>query len=434
MIRQFMNNHHVTLIGAGFFTIFLMTILIHVNVASASDGTISNPSLVDILEAKGVLSPREARQAKKAENTSHKKLWFGGRVFVDYAFYANDTGLDLGDGARMRKARLFAQGAFGDWHFKGQYDFAGNKTKAKDVYIKYGGFRHIILTAGQFKEPFSLEELTSTRFTTFEERALAPKTFVPGRHIGVGINGYGDFWSAAAGVFGETMSGLPKGVDSNFDVTGRVTVAPFHEKGRVLHLGGDISYRRPNSTRIVHFSQQPESHVTPFRLADTGNIHNVDHFISYDLESAVVYGPVSVQGEYTRTNVNFRSDLPNAPSFSGFYVYTSWFVTGESRPYSLRKGAFGRVHPNHNFGSNGWGALELAARFSQLDLEDTGVAGGKEQNVTVGVNWYPRSHVRFMFNWIHASVDRSPLRATHPLMALNNFNPDIFQVRAQVDF
>ncbi len=78
--------------------------------------------------------------------------------------------------------------------------------------------------------------------------------------------------------------------------------------------------------------------------------------------------------------------------------------------------------------------LELAARFSQLDLEDTGVAGGKEQDVTVGVNWYPQSHVRFMFNWIHVSVDRSPLRATHPLIASNNFNPDVFQMPAQVDF
>jgi len=50
------------------------------------------------------------------------------------------------------------------------------------------------------------------------------------------------------------------------------------------------------------------------------------------------------------------------------------------------------------------------------------------------VNWYPHPHVRFMFNWVHASVDRSPLRTTNPLIAVSNFSPDVFQARAQVDF
>jgi len=436
MIRQLMNHHHTSLIGVGIFTISLMTTLINVNVASADDGAISNPSLVDILEAKGVLSPGEARQAKKAEHTSHKKLRFGGRVFADYAFYADQSGLDLGDGAEIRKARLFAQGAFGDWHFKGQYDFAANATHIKDAYIRYVGFKRVTVTAGNFKEPFSLEEMTSTKYTTFMERALSI-ALVPGRHIGVGLSTYGDFWSASMGAFSRP-AGDKTTADSNADFTGRVTLVPVHKDGFIVHFGGDVSYRLPkkSSTRTVRFRARPESHVTNIRLVDTGatTINNVDNFISYGLEGAVVYGPVSVQGEYVRTDVNFRNNLPNEPGFNGFYVYASWFVTGESRPYSIKKGAFGRVHPNHNFDPNGWGALELAARFSQLDLEDTGFTGGKEQDVTVGVNWYPHPHVRFMFNWVHASVDRSPLRGAHPLIALNNFSPDVFQMRAQLDF
>jgi len=432
MTRKLMNTDYTSLIGVGIFIIFMVIVPINVNAARAGNGAVSNPSLVDILTAKGVLSQREAQQVKKAENVSHKKLRFGGRVFADYAFYADDPGLDLGDGAEVRKARLFARGMFGDWRFKGQYDFATNATRVKDAYIRYVGFAPVTFEVGNFKEPFSLEEMTSTKYTVFMERALS-NALVPGRHIGAGLSAYGNFWTASIGAFSRQVGNTTTS-DSNFDLTGRVTLVPVRKDGLIVHLGSDVSYRLPDSTRAVRFRERPESHVTNIRLVDTGAINNVNNFISYGLEGAAVYGPLSVQGEYVRTDVNFQNGLANAPIFNGFYVYASWFVTGESRPYRIRQGAFGRVRPNHNLGLDGWGALELAARFSQLDLEDTGLAGGKEQNVTVGANWYPHSHVRFMFNWVHISVDHSPLRVAHPLMALNNYSPDAFQMRAQLDF
>jgi len=398
---------------------------------SASAG---GTSLVDILKAKGVLTEGEAKAAEKDAKAHHKHLKFGGRVQADYAFYADDPGLDLGDGQQFRRARLFASGRFGDWHFKGQYDFAGNKTTIKDAYIKYTGFHPISIKAGNFKEAFSLEELTSSKYITFMERAL-PNAFAPSRHIGVGLGGHGDFWSAAIGTFGGSAAGSTKSIDSNFDLTGRITVAPIHEKTTVVHLGGAIAYRLPDSKRAVRVRERPESHVTHFRLVDTGTITNVDNVVSYGLEGAVVYGPFSVQGEYIRSDVNFQNAGPTPePTFDGWYVYGSWFLTGESRPYSVKKGTFGRVHPDHNFGANGWGAWEVAVRYSRLNLQDQLVLGGKENDLTVGLNWYPHKHVRFMFNYVHPSVDNSPLIAAHPLIAINNFSPDVYQFRAQVDF
>jgi len=391
-------------------------------------------SLVDLLEAKGVLTQGEAKAAKAEVKAKHKKLHFGGRIQADAAFYKDDRGLDMGDGAEFRRARLFAKGQIGDFKYKAQYDFAGNKTKIKDMYIKYTGLP-VHIQVGNFKEPFGLEELASSKYITFMERAMSD-VFAPSRSIGAALSGHGNSWSAAAGVFTNSAKGTSNGVDSKFDVTGRLTFAPIHEKTRVLHLGAGISYGLPDSTRTVKFHERPESHVTHKRLVDTGNIMNVDSILKYDLEAAAVYGPASVQGEYVRTDVNFQNGIPNEPNFSGYYIYASWFLTGESRPYSVKKGVFGRVHPNRNFelGKDGWGAWEVAARFSQLDLEDIGFPGGKEQDITVGLNWYPHPHLRWTLNWVHASVDRSPLRATNPLMALNNFSPDVFQMRAQVDF
>ena len=95
------------------------------------------------------------------------------------------------------------------------------------------------------------------------------------------------------------------------------------------------------------------------------------------LESALVYGPFSVQGEYIYTDVDGKSGS-SSPSFDGFYVQSSYFLTGEHRKYSTSKGSFSRVKPkeNYKYGA-GAGAWEVAARYSQIDLSDSGISGGK---------------------------------------------------------
>lgn len=388
----------------------------------------SGVSLEDVLEAKGVLSKEEVKQVKKAKKDEAKKLEIGGRIQVDAAVYNNDPGLKLGNGAEFRRARLYAKGQIDDFHYKAQYDFAGNATTIKDLYIKYTGLPAAI-QVGNFKEPFSLEELTSSKYITFMERAL-PNAFAPSRNIGIALSGHGDAWSLAGGVFTNGAGGTTSGVDSKLDLTGRLTFAPIHEENQAIHLGAAVNYNVPDTNSTLRFRERPESHITHQRLVDTGTMNNVSSALKYGLEAAAVFGPASIQGEYIRTDVNF-DNAANEPSFSGFYVFASWFLTGESRPYSVKKGSFGRVHPLQNFqlGGDGWGAWEIAARFSQLDLEDAAITGGKEQNVTVGLNWYPHPHLRWMFNWVHASVDRSPLAPT-----TTNFGPDVFQMRAQVDF
>ncbi len=115
-----------------------------------------------------------------------------------------------------------------------------------------------------------------------------------------------------------------------------------------------------------------------------------------------MFGPFSLQGEYFWTN----TDAPDVddPSFTGWYAFGSWFVTGESRTYN--DGAFDRVKPTNNFyiGQPGWGAVELALRYSALDLTDGGIEGGEQQNVTVGINWYLNPSYRIMLNYVNANT------------------------------
>jgi phosphate-selective porin OprO/OprP len=86
----------------------------------------------------------------------------------------------------------------------------------------------------------------------------------------------------------------------------------------------------------------------------------------------------------------------------------------------------------------GWGAWEIAARYSVVDLNDRlgfadGVAGGKQEVFTAGLNWYVNRNVRFMLNYLHGTVDRSSV----VVGALNNNNGSTFDalaMRTQVAF
>ena len=350
-------------------------------------------------------------------------LRLGGRLHTDAAWYDSDV-RQFGDGAEIRRARIELSGRlFRDWGFRTAYDFADDEVNITDAYLSYRGFKPATIKLGQFQEPFSLEELTSSNDVTFMERAL-PNALVPGYHLGGGVSGYGDFgrmaWSGATGLFGEPVGTRSSDqVDDGWGVAGRFALAPVHAKERTLHFGASLEYREPNGDNVVSYRTSPETHVANISLVNTGDIADVRHTLTYGLEGAWVMGPFSLQGEYIGTDLQ-RDGLSDL-RFDGWYGYGSWFLTGESRPYDSRRGVFRRIKPKHKYG-----AWELALRYSTLDLTDRDIEGGKERNLTVGLNWYPNQNLRFMANYIRVDTDPSRDGVSD--------DPDLFQIRGQVRF
>ncbi|NNF06809.1 MAG: porin [Candidatus Eisenbacteria bacterium] len=357
-----------------------------------------------------------------------EKVKLGGRIMNDWAWLDGDDDVEaalgvLEDGTEFRRVRMFLSGQiYSNVLFKAQLDFAGGSASFKDVYLGLKGVPGLgTLKVGQQHEPFGLEELTSSNHSMFMERPLLNDAFAPSRHTGISASNTAqeDRMTWAAGVFRNTGStGMGTG-DGEYNVTARVTGLPvYSEKGKSLvHVGVAASHSAPSGDE-VKFRARPESHLAP-RFADTGDIaSNAVNLLGF--EGAVVQGPISVQGEFVNAQVNQLGGEDLA--FNGFYVEASFFVTGEHRAYKKSSGKFGRVKPEENFSSDGGsGALELAARFSSLDLDDNNIEGGILDSISGGVNWYLNPNTRVMLNYVMAEVE-------------DGGTAHIGQTRFQVDF
>ncbi|MCF6203583.1 MAG: hypothetical protein L3J59_07930 [Methylococcaceae bacterium] len=374
----------------------------------------AKPSNVNITVDKGGL--------KLETDNGEFEAKIGGRVQVDSAWYDED-GTEMGNGSEIRRARLYLQGKmFNDWGYKLQYDFTGSgRGGIKDAFLSYNGFDNIELKAGNFKDPFMLQEQTSSKYVTFTERALVD-AFAAGRHIGAMASTRHQNWTAAFGFFGESVNTASKGSDEGWGIAGRATYAPINQKIRVIHLGFAGDYRNVGDTESVRFKQQPETHISGVNIVDTGIIAGAENYLKLGAELAVVEGPFSAQAEYVWTAVerNVGSDL----DFEGWYIEAAYFLTGESRQY--KKGKFAATSPINIVGRNGMGAWQLAVRYSMIDLNDGGINGGDAESFTVGLNWFPTSTLRLSGNYVNIlDVDGG---------AHHGEEPSVFQVRGQWAF
>ena len=387
-------------------------------------------------------------------NDGRFHIEFGGRIMTDFAFWASEddeveavVGDPLDDYIEFRRARLFTSGKLysGTATYKAQYDFSGGDPEFKDVKMGFpkllGGFANV--TVGHQKEPFSLEEQTSSKYITFMERG-APHAFSPGRNTGVRLGNavLNERVTWAAGVFDDTGDFGEDMGDGDWASTARLTAAPLYadDGAKVVHLGVAGSLRS-NDGDETGWDRVPEVHDAP-DFVDTGDIM-ADDTTLLGLESAVVYGPFSVQGEWMQADADTDNDpFFDDPSVDGWYVYASYFLTGEHRPYDTGDGAFGRLKPKNNaFEDGGLGAWELGVRLSSIDLtnglvtpEDPDGFGplpapapktpGELDNVTVGLNWYLNPNTRIMFNYVVADLERAEV----------DEDVSAFMTRFQIDF
>lgn len=399
------------------------------------------------------------------------KAAINGRIQIDSQNNVTDSNNNhlVSEGASVRRARLGAEGTFyKDFDYKFEYDFTrGNGTIAAgvtDAFLRWNLNKAFSIKMGSFKEPFSLEEATSNRYITFIERNMVVNAFVDNPNTyrtGFGANYSQERWQLGASIQTEPVGNWPTGAgsttasngnnrgsnggsgDSSWELNARLSALPWMEsKTKFLHVGGSASHIHVNNApnnpgnpnKGMGFNASLNGNVDRANILNTGN-KAMESYDRYGAETALVYGPWSAQAEYIQTDINGTGYQDTA--LSGYYGYITYFLTGESRAYKSKTGAWDRLKPNRNFDmKGGWGAWEIAAGYDALDLSSgivngsRAINGGRAATAKFGVNWYPNSHFRLMGNFIHVLDLSTPVN--NP--TFDKADLDMVEFRAQVDF
>lgn len=295
------------------------------------------------------------------------------------------------------------------------YDWSASWT---DNYLKYHSASAGDFRLGQFKTPVGWESTESADAATFLEPSLPVAAVFEDRRLGMDWT-YDKIphWLVSAAYYGK---GNLDGEHDGHGYSGRVVYAPTKSNKDVVHLGVAASREFPDD-HMASFSSPPEAGLTQTNLVDTGQLAFTDSIDRFGLEGGFMHGPFYAQTEYLRVTANRTQGMPDFTG-AGYYVFGAWMITGESRTY--KDGYFVNTKPAHPYG-----AVELAVRYSQLDLRDGGIAGGQQHDWTLGANWYLGKHLKLQADYVWAQADDSPAIAYVAAV-----DPRIFEIRAQIYF
>ena len=364
--------------------------------------------------------------------------WFDSRLQIDGAMYFENKN-QMSNGTLLRRLTFaFKAVLWKDWQAELDMDFGeavsvDPQTDFRDMWVKYTfpNF-NLSLQVGNFKEPFGLERLNSSRLLTFLERSAISNAIPLGRRIGISARYWTDFAQVTAAVMGhEAGTRVDKGQrDEGFSTNLRASVVPINNFGENLHIGLAGSYKIPDvvadlSRNTIEINARTESYVFNPKFLHSDDITDVNYYNRYGAELIYINGPLYFQSEFMGTMIKRWYGKPNV-DLKGGYVMGSWMITGETRYYYVDEGEVGPIEAPKNC----WGALELAARYSVTNLNDleAGVHGGQSNQLMLGINYYPNINIKLQFNYSIVNLDQF---ATRKGNLIGNDDHSFIQMRVQ---
>jgi len=359
-----------------------------------------------------------------------------GRVQLDAAWqdFGDDIpnvareGNDFADyGVIFRRLRLGALGLMREkFEWQIELDFAEDAVEIDNTYMAYLMDHGGRLAAGLFKEPFTMEYSTSSRYITFMERSAAVDAYKVSKEPGIMYETIKPNYYVGVGIFGSGIE-FERSVEEGYSFAGRASFAPYLSGTDFVHIGGGINYRKnalDKSTdlyRPLRLRTREGTRAIDARLIGRDDLEGVEDFTRYNLEFAAGVGSWWVQAEYLTVDIDLdrerleaalggNATAENSLTQDGWYLYTGYYLTGESKPYRAFSGDYGALRPNANFSpSQGtWGAFEVAFGYSVADsLEHTRPGRGQKQDrYVLGLNWFLTPEVMVKFNVIYLEGER----------------------------
>jgi phosphate-selective porin OprO/OprP len=268
-------------------------------------------------------------------------------------------------------------------------------------------FEKTTLSIGKQKEPISMERGTGMVFLPFQERSATADAMMPGRNHGIVLSGTSleERMSWAGGVFNNWIDSPVSFEETPNQYVGRVTTVAWSSKdeSNLFHLG--FGLRHTDAKLGLRYHTEPEFNQSP-TFVDT-DLFSANSSMLYDVEASWRKGPYWLNFEYVYNDVD--SPEFGDPSFNGYNLTASWVLSGEMRSYDRKSGTFRAVPVSKSVYQGGWGAWELAARWSELDLTDGSIEGGETEILSLGVNWWLTPTFQASINYRSIGLDQSGL-------------------------
>ena len=372
------------------------------------------------------------------------RLRLRGMLQADSRFFLNDADQRGVDSFLLRRVRPIVESTiFGQFDFRIMPDFGGGATVLQDAYVDARFRPQFRIRAGKFKAPFGMERLVSATELTFIERAL-PTSLVPNRDVGVMAHGdlRGDTLSYAVGLFNGVVDGGSADLDiqDGKDLVARLFAQPFRSRRdgvwQGLGAGVAVSYgvhrgAAAGSTALPVLRTSGQQPFFAFRGDDPvlGPVIADGGHARMSLQGHYYHGPLGVLGEHVLSSQRVRRQSVAATlRNSSWQVAGSWVLTGETASYR-------GVTPRTPFdvGTGGWGALELTARYTALDIDrdafpifaNAAAAASGARAWTAGANWILNTGVRLQVNYERTDFDTAGSvrrRAEHDLLTRVQFS------------
>jgi phosphate-selective porin OprO/OprP len=361
------------------------------------------------------------------------KFSVGGRVHYDASFNNHSGALDTlfekaGNKIEVRRARLSFEGSINKaLAYEFEFTF-GEEIKYADMYFAFLKIPYFErLTVGHFREPFSLEEITSSNSTIFMERSLTG-ALGPSRNTGIMLQKsfYNNKLKGYAGIFRITddLGGDLLG-EGNHSFSTRWVFNPVlnTNENKTTHFGIGINSFKPAGK--IHKIKSSNEANTGIDYLNTGDIKNVENVSQLGGEFGFTKNRLTLQSEYIQSFARFTEDNGKKATrnYNGLYAMASYFLKGGIRKYNKNGNRFSSISSVSSESEKGSikGAWEVAFRLSHLNLNDDKLEIDKMNNATVGLNWYYNSNSRLMANYMLSNLS-------------NQYNVNTLQFRLQLTF
>lgn len=381
------------------------------------------------------------------------KFWMDNRVQFDGAHYFGlkngmlvDGEPTMAGGVSLRRVRMAVKAIVAhDWYGEVDVNFANGIFELEDAYIMYTGLKNFEFRAGNFKEDFSMEQTTTSRYTTFMERPMVVSAFAPSRHAGIQANWLGaDWFRASAGVSWQTVDTEDtrfnvtefnkKGRSMGANYTGKIVFMPWgSEEFHGLHIGYNGSYRNAKKTddnrdgdkalgrgyEGNYFSTRNATAINRLKFIST-EYYGVKYDYLQGIELAGYKNGFRCQGEFisnhsvmdaekidkynaTPREYHFDGFVANKETkfFYGFYAQASYLLFGGKQRYDVRQSEF--TQPTRG---KKWGDIEVIFRYDYLNLNSRDLYGGSGENYAFGVVYHINNNVKTMLNYQYSRNDK----------------------------